>query len=95
MNTRLHWTQVYQNKAANEVSWYQDRPDVSLTLIEQAQMARDAAIIDVGAGASTLVDHLVASGYTDITLLDLSEAALAYCPCATRRGGCTPHLVGG
>lgn len=76
MNTQLHWTQVYQNKAANEVSWYQDHPDVSLTLIEQAQMARDAAIIDVGAGTSTLVDHLVASGYTDITLLDLSEAAL-------------------
>ncbi|MDK3159344.1 hypothetical protein QPK87_22615 [Kamptonema cortianum] len=59
MNTQSHWTQVYQNKAANEVSWYQDRPDVSLTLIEQAQMAREAAIIDVGAGASTLVDHLI------------------------------------
>jgi len=76
VNTTSHWTQIYQTKAAHEVSWYQDRPDVSLALIEQAQMAREAAIIDVGAGASTLVDHLIANGYTDITLLDLSEAAL-------------------
>jgi len=76
MNTTLHWTQVYQTKAVDEVSWYQERPELSLAFIDQAHIARDAAIIDVGAGASTLVDHLVASGYTDITLLDLSEAAL-------------------
>lgn len=76
LDIQSHWTQVYQTKAAHEVSWYQDHPDVSLAFIDQAHIVRDAAIIDVGAGASTLVDHLVASGYTDITLLDLSEAAL-------------------
>lgn len=76
MNAQAHWTQVYQAKAATDVSWYQERPALSLDLIAQNGAQPDAAIIDVGAGASTLVDHLVASGYSDITLLDLSEAAL-------------------
>jgi 2-polyprenyl-3-methyl-5-hydroxy-6-metoxy-1,4-benzoquinol methylase len=76
MDIKSHWTQVYQTKAADEVSWYQERPALSLAFIDQAHIARDAAIIDVGAGASTLVDHLIASGHTNITLLDLSEAAL-------------------
>jgi 2-polyprenyl-3-methyl-5-hydroxy-6-metoxy-1,4-benzoquinol methylase len=76
MNTTSHWTQVYQAKSPNEVSWYQERPELSLAFIDRAHIARDAALIDVGAGASTLVDHLIASGYVDITLLDLSEAAL-------------------
>jgi 2-polyprenyl-3-methyl-5-hydroxy-6-metoxy-1,4-benzoquinol methylase len=76
VNTKSHWAQVYQAKSASEVSWYQEHPDLSLAYIELAQISYDAAIIDVGAGSSTLVDHLVASGYKDVTLLDLSEAAL-------------------
>lgn len=91
MDIKSHWTQVYQAKSPNEVSWYQQRPDLSLAFIEQTRIAPDAAIIDVGAGASTLVDHLVASGYTDITLLDLSEAALD--TARTRIGATSAHLT--
>lgn len=76
MDTKAHWAQVYATKAAKAVSWYQDRPDLSLKFIQETQVGPHAAVIDVGAGASTLVDHLLADGYSDITLLDISEAAL-------------------
>ncbi len=76
MDSKAHWTQVYQTKAADDVSWYQEHPDVSLDYIHDTGIEPSAAIIDVGAGASTLVDHLVARGYNDITLLDISEEAL-------------------
>lgn len=77
METQKHWENVYQSKAADNVSWYQERPELSLNLIAAAQIAKDAALIDVGAGASTLVDHLLAEGYSQISLLDISETALA------------------
>lgn len=76
MDAKAHWTQVYQTKAVNDVSWYQEHPEQSLAFIRSTGIAPDAAIIDVGAGASTLVDDLIANGYRDITLLDISEPAL-------------------
>jgi 2-polyprenyl-3-methyl-5-hydroxy-6-metoxy-1,4-benzoquinol methylase len=76
MDMKAHWAQVYATKAATDVSWYQQRPDLSLEFIQGTCIDTNAAIIDVGAGTSTLVDHLMTSGYTDITLLDISEAAL-------------------
>lgn len=72
-----HWDDVYTRKAADEVSWFQPEATVSLELIASARLPLTAAIVDVGAGASTLVDGLRALGYSDITLLDVAEHALA------------------
>lgn len=77
MNRKQHWEQVYSTKASDSVSWFQEHADQSLHMIHNTKLGRDAAIIDVGGGASRLVDDLVAEGYTDLTVLDLSSAALA------------------
>ena len=73
-----HWERVYQTSADTAASWYQPKPRTSLELIEKTGVPPDAALIDVGAGSSTLVDHLMASGYRDVTLLDISPTALAH-----------------
>lgn len=73
---RQHWEQVYASKTADAVSWYQARPDTSLAFIADSKVQRDAPVLDVGGGASTLVDHLLERGYTDITVLDLAAHAL-------------------
>lgn len=71
-----HWAKVYATKGEAEVSWFQPVPQVSLDLIARAGIAKDAAFIDIGAGASRLVDHLQAAGHTDLTVLDIAAAAL-------------------
>jgi len=71
-----HWQRVFTTKADAEVSWHQPRPEVSLDLITAAAPDRRAVIIDIGGGTSTLTDHLLAAGYHDLTVLDISEAAL-------------------
>lgn len=76
MNRREHWNHVYQTKAPDSVSWYQRRPDVSLELIAASGIAKDAGIVDVGGGASVLVDHLLELGYSNLAVLDVSGAAL-------------------
>jgi len=76
MTSKSHWEGVYDQKAYTEVSWFQTRAEVSLRLIERARIPRTAAIIDVGAGASRLVDDLLGSDYRNLTVLDLSGAAL-------------------
>lgn len=76
MDPRSHWEQVYRTKGADQVSWFQPEAKLSLELIQLVAPARDSSIIDVGAGASTLVDGLVAAGYSRVTVLDLSPAAL-------------------
>jgi len=76
MSRREHWNRVYQTRAAEDVSWYQRRPDVSLELIAASGTAKDGGIIDVGGGASVLVDHLLDLGYTNLAVLDLAGAAL-------------------
>lgn len=77
MQTKEHWNHVYETKASTDVSWFQEHPRQSLELIEQSGVGKDASIIDVGGGASTLVDDLIDKGYSALTILDLSEAALA------------------
>lgn len=71
-----HWDGVYGSKAFDEVSWYQPVPERSLRCIQDAATGREAAIIDVGGGASKLVDHLLDAGFVDITVLDISGNAL-------------------
>ena len=77
MQPRQHWQQVYATKAADEVSWFQPQAATSLRLIRATGVSHAAALIDVGGGASTLVDGLLAEGYANLTMLDLSAAALA------------------
>ncbi len=71
-----HWENVYQNKKPGEVSWFQPRLNQSLDLILQSRVNPEVFIIDVGGGASTLVDDLLDKGYTNLSVLDLSAAAL-------------------
>jgi 2-polyprenyl-3-methyl-5-hydroxy-6-metoxy-1,4-benzoquinol methylase len=71
-----HWQNVYTKKGESEVSWFQENPAPSLELIEQVGATPASAIIDIGGGASRLVDNLVGRGFEDVTVLDLSEAAL-------------------
>lgn len=71
-----HWEAIYGAKASQDVSWYRPHLDRSLKFIDQAGLAPDAAILDVGGGASTLVDDLLARGFRNVTVLDLSEAAI-------------------
>lgn len=73
---RTHWQRVYSEKMPTEVSWYQPVPEKSLHLIRGTGVARTEPILDIGGGASTLVDHLHADGYTDITVMDISGKAL-------------------
>jgi len=77
MESREHWEKLYQTKSATEVSWYQEHAELSLKMIRAAHVPASAAIIDVGGGASTLVDDLLACGYQNVTVLDISPAALA------------------
>jgi hypothetical protein len=77
LERRAHWEKVYTTKAEEEVSWFQECPVASLELIHATGVPKDAAIIDVGGGASRLVDALLYEGYSHITVLDLSEQALA------------------
>ncbi len=78
MSGHDHWESVYGAKAPQDLSWYRPHLDRSLKFIDQARLSPDAAIIDVGGGASTLVDDLLARGYRNVTVLDLSEAAITY-----------------
>lgn len=75
-DTREHWDGVYERNAASAVSWYEPRPLGSLALIARTGIALDAPIIDVGSGASLLIDELLAAGYRDLTVLDLSARVL-------------------
>ena len=77
-----HWEQVYRSKQSTEVSWYQEYPVQSMRLIEEVVASKGDAIIDVGGGASVLVDTLLLNGYTNLAVLDISESALK---CAQQR----------
>lgn len=75
-NEQAHWSNVYQVKAETEVSWFEASPKASLRLIAEANPAKDAMILDVGGGASRLIDALVALNFTNLGLLDISAEAL-------------------
>jgi len=77
MDPKSHWEKVYRTKRPTEVSWYRAHLDLSLALIEEAAGGREARIIDVGGGESTLVDDLLARGYRNLHVLDLSPTAIA------------------
>lgn len=76
MQSKDHWQQVYTSKTADSVSWYQPHISVSLELIRQTGVSTSASVIDVGGGASTLVDDLLAAGFDKLAVLDISAAAL-------------------
>ena len=71
-----HWDGIYGRTKAEAVGWYQSEPVVSLAFIGSLGVAPEAGIVDVGGGASTLVDRLVSKGFSDLTVLDISPAAL-------------------
>lgn len=89
MDRKAHWDAVYGNTTPDHVSWYQADPEPSRRLIREAVPAA-ASIIDVGGGASTLVDALLASGFRHLTVLDLSGVALT---AARRRLGSAAAAV--
>jgi 2-polyprenyl-3-methyl-5-hydroxy-6-metoxy-1,4-benzoquinol methylase len=76
MDPKTHWERVYKTKAPNQVSWYSPHLETSLALIDRAAGATSSSIIDVGGGESTLVDDLLARGYQNITILDISQTAI-------------------
>lgn len=76
MDRKAHWEQVYSTRKPHEVGWYQAYPEIPLHLIAATGITKNEAIIDVGGGASNLVDALLENGYSDVTVLDLSAAAL-------------------
>jgi 2-polyprenyl-3-methyl-5-hydroxy-6-metoxy-1,4-benzoquinol methylase len=76
MDVRAHWEKIYQQKPPNKVSWYRPHLETSLGLIEHAAPDPTAPIVDVGGGESTLVDDLLARGYKNITVLDISQTAI-------------------
>jgi len=75
-NLKDHWEHIYGTKQPHEVSWTQEIPTTSLKLIEELNLSKDASIIDVGGGDSHLVDHLLKMGFTNLTVLDISAAAI-------------------
>lgn len=77
MESKSHWENVYTSKSAALASWYREHAECSLSLLRNTGITRSAAIIDVGGGASTLVDGLLAENYSDVTVLDMSAAALS------------------
>ncbi|NUQ11591.1 MAG: class I SAM-dependent methyltransferase [Gemmatimonadaceae bacterium] len=76
MDAKAHWQRIYQTKGPDQVSWYQAEARLSCALIQRYAPDRESRILDVGAGASTLVDGLLRAGYRRVTVLDLSRAAL-------------------
>lgn len=77
MSDSDHWRAVYQSKQPDQVSWFAPHLDLDLALIKRAGLDPSAHIVDVGAGAATLIDDLLGAGFTRLTALDLSEDALA------------------
>jgi len=74
---RDHWETVFREKRETEVSWFQERPQTSLDLIARTGLTRKARVVDVGGGASRLVDALASLGYEDVAVVDIAAAALA------------------
>lgn len=73
---KAHWENIYSNKKFEDVSWYQKKPETSLEFIMSLKLEKNARILDMGGGDSFLVDFLLAEGFTDITVADISEKAL-------------------
>lgn len=76
LNRKEHWETIYTDLLPDEVSWYQREPELSLAMIHHSGLGKDGFIIDVGGGASVLVDRLLDEGYRNVAILDLSAKAL-------------------
>lgn len=76
-NKKDHWENIYTTKDYKQVGWYQETPAISLEILSKINARASQSVIDVGCGASVLVDQLILKGFRDITLLDLSEEALS------------------
>ena len=90
-NQKEHWENIYKTKDHKKVGWYQESPAISLKLLSKINATPEQSIIDVGCGASLLVDNLISQGYSNITLLDLSEAALVSIKSRLGEKGNTPQ----
>jgi SAM-dependent methyltransferase len=77
MDRKEHWENVYCSKPPDRLGWYKPRLQTSLDWIRKLNLPADAAIIDVGGGASTLIDELINDGYRSVTVLDISGSSLA------------------
>src|SRR5690242_15945667 len=78
VDVRAHWDRMYREREPTAVSWFEPSPENSMALIEEAGIGSGAPIIDVGGGASTLCECLLHRGYTNVTVADISPAALAH-----------------
>ena len=76
MDKKNHWDDIYDKKSFSELTWFQPEPKISLDLICKLDLPKDSSIVDIGGGASTLVDRLIEKGFKDIAVLDLSKKAL-------------------
>jgi len=76
LSQKIYWDQIYLRKNQNELSWFEKVPKLSLDLIHNLNLPKNAKIIDIGGGDSFLVDFLISEGFSDITVLDISEVAL-------------------
>lgn len=76
IDRKTHWEKIYETKETNQCSWYQAKPETSLYFLNSLNLPKSTAIIDVGGGDSFFVDYLLATGYSNITVLDISERAI-------------------
>ncbi len=78
MNSSMkeHWDEIYEALDADELTWYEEIPEASIKLLSKCHINKDESILDVGAGASTFIDHLINQGYSNIIATDISEIAL-------------------
>jgi SAM-dependent methyltransferase len=76
MSTKLHWEKIYSEKSPQEVSWTQEIPETSIEFFNELKLSKTSPIIDIGGGESKFVDFLLAEGYQNISVLDISENAL-------------------
>ena len=76
MSTKSHWEKIYSEKSPQEVSWTQEVPETSIEFFNDFKLSKTSPIIDVGGGESKFVDYLLAEGYQNISVLDISENAI-------------------
>ncbi len=76
MDLEDHWNQIYSSQTVRELSWYEDRPEPSLTLVDKCGLGAEDPILDVGVGASTFIDCLIERGFQNLYAVDISEIAL-------------------
>jgi len=87
MNSKDHWEKVYGTKSPDAVSWFSPHLETSINLIHEATQDKTASIIDIGGGEATLVDDLLAEGFIDLSVLDISQRAIDFARGRISKGG--------